>query len=452
MDTRTRAATSATQTTTTQSKIASKLLMKAPRLLPPKFQPSASTKEFVVQPPTSSNSQQPTTKAQPASQPPSPSKIARLKPITKTILEGQQERQKEKHQDNGTTLTTWAAQHTAERIQPFDMVSLAVALPPVKPETFDIGPYDGGLEDEDDQPNKDVAITPEAESLLRLDSSLGPVPTKEWHLNMFDLGRGLGKGKFGRVYMVKTKCQPSYVLALKCLHKSEIVASGVEKQIRREVEIQANLRHPNILRLYGYFYDSKRIFLMLEYAAEGEMYKQLTRVGHFSDRRSSRYIAQMADALAYLHSKHVIHRDIKPENLLLGMNGELKIGDFGWSVHAPSGRRETFCGTLDYLPPEMVEGKTHNEKVDHWALGVLAYEFCCGRPPFEEKDEKTTYRHIVRVKYKFPDVISEEAQDVIRKLLVYEPNKRMSLTDVPTHPWIVKWRIHKSTNAAPDPL
>lgn len=96
----------------------------------------------------------------------------------------------------------------------------------------------------------------------------------------------------------------------------------------------------------------------------------------------------MADALAYLHSKHVIHRDIKPENLLIGLDGELKIGDFGWSVHAPSNRRRTFCGTLDYLPPEMVEGKDHNEKVDHWALGVLAYEFLCGRPPFEEKDEK----------------------------------------------------------------
>ncbi len=209
-------------------------------------------------------------------------------------------------------------------------------------------------------------------------------PTREWHLTDFDIGRPLGKGKFGRVYMVRTKVEPKYILALKCLYKSEIVQSRVEKQIRREIEIQQNLRHPNVLRLYGYFHDEKRIFLMLEFAGKGELYKQLTKYGCFSERRSSVYIDQMADALSYLHAKHVIHRDIKPENLLLGINGELKIGDFGWSVHAPSNRRTTLCGTLDYLPPEMVEGREHNEKVDYWALGVLTYEFIVGSPPFEE--------------------------------------------------------------------
>jgi serine/threonine protein kinase len=238
--------------------------------------------------------------------------------------------------------------------------------------------------------------------------------------------------------MVRTKIEPNYILALKCLYKSEIVQSRVEKQIRREIEIQQNLRHPNVLRLYGYFHDEKRIFLMLEFAGKGELYKQLTKYGNFSERRSAVYVDQMADALAYLHSKHVIHRDIKPENLLLGINGELKIGDFGWSVHAPSNRRTTLCGTLDYLPPEMVEGREHNEKVDYWALGVLTYEFIVGAPPFEEMSGyngvsflprfpilpgrsiadggplmPATYKRIAKVDLRIPSKVSADARDLI---------------------------------------
>lgn len=267
-------------------------------------------------------------------------------------------------------------------------------------------------------------------------------PTREWHLSDFDMGRPLGKGKFGRVYMVRTKAAPKYILALKTLYKSEIVQSKVEKQIRREIEIQQNLRHPNVLRLYGYFHDSKRIFLMLEFAGKGELYKQLSKHGCFSEKRSSRYIDQMADALSYLHGKHVIHRDIKPENLLLGINGELKIGDFGWSVHAPGNRRMTLCGTLDYLPPEMVEGKEHNEKVDYWALGVLTYEFLIGNPPFEDRSSVNsascphfacvhgsnsaftdTYRRIAKVDLKFPPSVSADVKDLISKVSVPSPHR-----------------------------
>ncbi|THH30581.1 hypothetical protein EUX98_g3605 [Antrodiella citrinella] len=315
---------------------------------------------------------------------------------------------------------------------------------------IDIGTYDGGFEKENE--TRGEKVYGEAAEDLALDSSVCVErPTREWHLSDFDIGRPLGKGKFGHVYMVRTR-DPNYILALKCLYKSEIVQSRVEKQIRREIEIQQNLRHPNVLRLYGYFHDEKRIFLMLEFAGKGELYKQLMKHRCFTERRSSRYIDQMADALSYLHSKHVIHRDIKPENLLLGINGELKIGDFGWSVHAPGNRRTTLCGTLDYLPPEMVEGREHSEKVDLWALGVLTYEFIVGNPPFEElSGHNATYKRIAKVDLRIPPTVSPEARDLITRLLQYDPEKRLALSEVRKHPWIMKYKPKESSIASPPP-
>lgn len=237
---------------------------------------------------------------------------------------------------------------------------------------------------------------------------------------MFDIGKSLGKGKFGRVYLAKER-QSGFVCALKVLHKDEILHGRVEKQVVREIEIQSNLRHPNILRLYGHFHDAKRIFLILEFAGKGEMYKHLRKAGQFKEPKAARYLAQMASALQYLHKKHVIHRDIKPENILVGIHGELKMSDFGWSVHAPSGRRLTKCGTLDYLPPEMVDPKKvkkpYDERVDHWALGVLLYEMLTGMAPFEDSPSMTQKR-IAKGDMVIPPSISREARDLIRKVCI----------------------------------
>ena len=130
----------------------------------------------------------------------------------------------------------------------------------------------------------------------------------------------------------------------------------------------------------------------------------------------------------------MIHRDIKPENLLVDSKGEVKIADFGWSVHAPSSKRHTLCGTLDYLPPEMVEGHAHDKSVDIWSLGVLAYEFLVGSPPFEAQGHSETYRRIAKVDLKFPPFVSAGARDLISKLLVKDPKQRLSLAEVSLSP------------------
>jgi len=260
-------------------------------------------------------------------------------------------------------------------------------------------------------------------------------PKKQWSLNDFDIGKPLGNGKFGKVYLAREK-KTHFIVALKVLFKSQLTKAGVEHQLRREIEIQAHLRHPNILRLYGYFYDQTRIYLILEFAAKGELYKELQKCTYFDEKRSAKYIKSLAAALQYCHTKHVIHRDIKPENLLLDLKGELKIADFGWSVHAPNSRRTTMCGTLDYLPPEMVEGKAHNQTVDVWSLGVLMYEFLVGSPPFEAQGHQETYKKISRVDMQFPEHVSPLARDLMTKLLVKEPSQRLALGEVQNHPWI----------------
>nr|XP_056719615.1 aurora kinase B [Euleptes europaea] len=254
-------------------------------------------------------------------------------------------------------------------------------------------------------------------------------------INDFEIGRPLGKGKFGNVYLARVK-ETQFIVALKVIFKSHLEKEGMEHQLRREIEIQSHLRHPNILRMYNYFDDKKRVYLILEYAPRGELYKDLQKHKRFDEARSATFMEELADALIYCHGKKVIHRDIKPENLLMGLKGELKIADFGWSVHAPSLRRKTMCGTLDYLPPEMIEGKPHDEKVDLWCIGILCYEFLVGHPPFESVSHTDTYRRILAVDLKFPPFVSEGARDLISKLLRRIPVQRLSLQAVKEHPWV----------------
>ncbi|KAF3991259.1 hypothetical protein FT663_01716 [Candidozyma haemuli var. vulneris] len=272
-----------------------------------------------------------------------------------------------------------------------------------------------------------------------------PPKCKTLSLADFEFGKVLGKGKLGKVYCVKHR-ESGLVCAIKAMSKKDLVNLKLEKNLRREIEIQRDLVHPNISRLYGYFYDETNVYLILEYALYGEVYQILKTRRRFDETTASRYIYQVSSGLQYLHSHNVIHRDIKPENILLSDMGEVKLSDFGWSVKSDplSQKRLTVCGTLDYLSPEMVESRSHDFAVDIWSLGILTYEFLVGRPPFEDDDKGTTYKRIARVDLKIPSFLSEEAADFITQLLQKNPRQRLSLADVASHPWMEKHKAHWS--------
>ncbi|XP_061350555.1 serine/threonine-protein kinase Aurora-3-like [Gastrolobium bilobum] len=261
---------------------------------------------------------------------------------------------------------------------------------------------------------------------------------RKWYLADFEIGKPLGKGKFGRVYVAR-EIKSKYIVALKVIFKQQIEKYRIQHQLRREMEIQSGLRHPNILRLYGWFHDDERVFLILEYAHNGELYKELSKKGHLTEKQAATYILSLTKALAYCHEKHVIHRDIKPENLLLDHEGRLKIADFGWSVQSSS-KRHTMCGTLDYLAPEMVENRAHDHAVDNWTLGILCYEFLYGSPPFEAESQADTFKRIMKVDLSFPSspAVSSDAKNLISRLLVKDSSRRPSLQKIREHPWIIK--------------
>ena len=266
---------------------------------------------------------------------------------------------------------------------------------------------------------------------------------KPLQLSDFLIGKKLGFGQFGRVYLAKLK-ETQFICALKILNKKKILKLSFKNinQVRREIEIQSHLHHPNILSLYNFFWDNKNIYLVMEYAPEGELYKVLKnqKKGRFSEEKAALYIKQVCDALEYIQNKHIIHRDIKPENILLS-NEVIKLADFGGSIHQKSNKiRPTFCGTLEYMPPEVLNYQPHTPLSDLWCLGILIFELCSGFPPFTAATDPEIIANIKKFNMrKYPDYFSKEVKDLIEKLIKQSPKERIAIEDVKNHPWIVKY-------------
>eukprot|EP00755_Sulcionema_specki_P033366 Sspe_Gene.100587::Locus_75270_Transcript_1_1_Confidence_1.000_Length_977::g.100587::m.100587 len=256
----------------------------------------------------------------------------------------------------------------------------------------------------------------------------------------FDLGKQIGQGRYGHVFAARDRVTNGMV-ALKRLDLDQIIAEGVKNQVKRELEIMQTLKHPNILSLYTYFWDDKYLYLVVEYAARGDLWNRLLNESRFSVHMTAKLVAQLCEAINYAHKHNVIHRDIKPENLLLDANQNLKLADFGWSVLARRPMRTTYCGTPDYIPPEMASSKSYDFRVDIWCIGVFAYECLLGKPPFQADDDAAREKRILAQDYSFPEdpVLPDEAYDLIRNLIQVDPSKRMPLDQVLRHPFITKY-------------
>ena len=212
-------------------------------------------------------------------------------------------------------------------------------------------------------------------------------------------------------------------------------------QTNREIEIMYKLDHPHIIKLYSHFEDDEDFCLVMQYASKGQLYSIIKRLKRLDQKTAAQYMREIISAVKYLHTRHppIIHRDIKPENILLDPNGRCKLADFGWS-NFDDGRknRETYCGTPEYLAPEMVNKSGHDESVDIWALGVLLFEMLAGRTPFNfSGDRIQLYNSIKTIRIVWTDDFPPLAKDLISKILRLNPKDRLSLDQIISHQWFL---------------
>eukprot|EP00359_Climacostomum_virens_P003163 CAMPEP_0204918302 /NCGR_PEP_ID=MMETSP1397-20131031/16062_1 /ASSEMBLY_ACC=CAM_ASM_000891 /TAXON_ID=49980 /ORGANISM="Climacostomum Climacostomum virens, Strain Stock W-24" /LENGTH=647 /DNA_ID=CAMNT_0052091551 /DNA_START=1 /DNA_END=1941 /DNA_ORIENTATION=- len=244
----------------------------------------------------------------------------------------------------------------------------------------------------------------------------------------------LGKGSYGEVRLVRQRTTGS-LFAMKVVHKKQFERQSKLSVLLREIDVHRSLKHPHIVQLFDHFEDDRCIYLLLEYAPGGSLFSSITKQRGLGESDGARTFKETCEGILFLHENNIIHRDIKPENILIGADGSVKICDFGWSYKGTD-TRTTFCGTLDYMAPEMLTGKGHSFQVDIWALGVLLYEILHGYAPFNAKADKDKQRQILNAEVRFASHISEGARDIITRTLKKNPTERMSLTQILSHPWV----------------
>ncbi|KAK9909485.1 hypothetical protein WJX75_003002 [Coccomyxa subellipsoidea] len=253
----------------------------------------------------------------------------------------------------------------------------------------------------------------------------------------------LGSGAFGLVMLVKHE---GAYMALKSLSKQQILEMGLQEHVKREKQIMAECDCPFMVNLVTSFKDSSHLYMLMECVMGGELFTYLqSRSGPLKEDHARFYTASVVCGLEYMQERNLMWRDLKPENLLIETTGYVKMADFGFAKKLPPGQKSnTLCGTPEYLAPELVTQAGHTRAVDWWALGVLIYETVAGYPPFYDEDRVAMFKNICQVKYSVPSHFSKEVRDLIKRLLVHNPNQRLGAlkagaADIKAHPWFANF-------------
>jgi len=246
----------------------------------------------------------------------------------------------------------------------------------------------------------------------------------------------LGKGSFAHVKLVKEKATGA-LLALKAVDITLEKASKSDMHnLRTEILVHRELDHPNIIKFHGYLQEEGRVYMLLDYAPKGNLYSYMHKNKNLPLEHVFKFFYQTCLAINYLHTKDILHRDIKPENLLLDQDLNIKLCDFGWAARSIRDKRTTFCGTYEYMAPELVAKSTYNYKVDIWSLGILLYELFHSEAPYKGRSLQDIQTSMGRDTIHFNPIIQPELKDLILTILQKDPEQRPEIPIILNHPWV----------------
>uniref|UniRef100_K7FRG7 non-specific serine/threonine protein kinase n=1 Tax=Pelodiscus sinensis TaxID=13735 RepID=K7FRG7_PELSI len=246
--------------------------------------------------------------------------------------------------------------------------------------------------------------------------------------SQFELLKVLGQGSFGKVFLVKkiSGSDARQLYAMKVLKKATLkVRDRVRTKMERDILVEVN--HPFIVKLHYAFQTEGKLYLILDFLRGGDLFTRLSKEVMFTEEDVKFYLAELALALDHLHSLGIIYRDLKPENILLDEEGHIKLTDFGLSKESIDHEKKaySFCGTVEYMAPEVVNRRGHTQSADWWSFGVLMFEMLTGTLPFQGKDRKETMTMILKAKLGMPQFLSSEAQSLLRMLFKRNPANRL---------------------------